>query len=293
MENARLNVKSKASAAGQGGAIVAQDRAAVQGVLAQLSGVVPRRNLVPLAPGVAPLTMSSREIAELTSKRHDNVMADCRAMLTELLGEGGVLKFQGTYVHPQNGQTYPCFNLPKDLTITLVSGYSVQMRHRIVTRWIELEARQQGAMSVLPHVLADRLRLAADQLDALQATIAEQQAVLEEQAPKVGFFDAVAEAGNAQTVEEVAHVLGTGRNRLFEFLRDERLLKIGNAPYQQYIDSGHFRVVEKQRYDEERGQHFTYTQTVVTGKGLALIQKRIASRGGDFGTPKPSRKGAR
>lgn len=31
------------------------------------------------------------------------------------------------------------FNLPKDLTLTLVSGYNVQMRHRIITRWLELE----------------------------------------------------------------------------------------------------------------------------------------------------------
>lgn len=31
--------------------------------------------------------------------------------------------------------------LPKDLTITLVSGYNVQMRHRIVTRWQELESK--------------------------------------------------------------------------------------------------------------------------------------------------------
>lgn len=90
-----------------------------------------------LFPNADPLTMSSREIAELTGKRHDHVMADIRSML-EALGRG-CPEFSGTYVHPQNGQTYPQFNLPKDLTITLVSGYSVPMRHRIVTRWMELE----------------------------------------------------------------------------------------------------------------------------------------------------------
>lgn len=37
------------------------------------------------------------------------------------------------------------FNLPEDLTITLLSCYSVVMRHRIVTRWQELEAQQQQA----------------------------------------------------------------------------------------------------------------------------------------------------
>jgi hypothetical protein len=30
------------------------------------------------------------------------------------------------------------FHLPKDLTITLVAGYSATLRHRIVRRWMEL-----------------------------------------------------------------------------------------------------------------------------------------------------------
>ena len=34
------------------------------------------------------LTMTSLEIAELTGKRHDNVMRDIRSMLVELHGEG-------------------------------------------------------------------------------------------------------------------------------------------------------------------------------------------------------------
>lgn len=57
--------------------------------------------------------MTSREIAELTGKRHDHVTRDIRTMLTELHGEGGVLKFRDTYLNNQNGQTYPCFRFPK------------------------------------------------------------------------------------------------------------------------------------------------------------------------------------
>ena len=45
------------------------------------------------------------------------------------------------YYKASNGKQNPLFNLPKDLTITLVSGYNVQMRHRIVTRWQELESK--------------------------------------------------------------------------------------------------------------------------------------------------------
>ncbi len=100
--------------------------------------------------------MTSREIAELTDNRHDNVMADIRKMLVELYGEGGVLTFQDTHVNTQNSQTYPifkldelkkddpnldhpledkdsrgytiCFHLNRELTETLLTGYSASAR---------------------------------------------------------------------------------------------------------------------------------------------------------------------
>ena len=87
----------------------------------------------------AVVSMSSLEIAELTGKRHDHVMRDIRTMLVELHGEGGVLSFEETHTNPQNGRTYPCFNLPKRETLILVSGYSVEMRAKIIDRWQELE----------------------------------------------------------------------------------------------------------------------------------------------------------
>jgi phage regulator Rha-like protein len=108
--------------------------------------------------GDAPLTMSSREIAELTGKEHPNVMRDIRGMLEEL-GED-VLRFEDIYSDAY-GRCQPCFNLPKDLTITLVAGYNTKVRHAIVTRWQELEAQQTPAFAI-PKSLPEALRLAAD-----------------------------------------------------------------------------------------------------------------------------------
>lgn len=96
------------------------------------------------------LTMSSREIAQLTGKRHDNVMRDARVMLAELHGEGGVLKFEDTQRNPQNGQSYPIFRLPKRETLILVSGYNLQMRAAIIDRWQELEAQPVSNPYQLP-----------------------------------------------------------------------------------------------------------------------------------------------
>ena len=94
-----------------------------------------------LIHSATPTTMTSREIAELTGKRHDNVMRDIEAQLTELLGDGGLLKFEDTYRDKQNGQEYRQYNLPKRESLIVVSGYSVELRARIIDRWSELEAQ--------------------------------------------------------------------------------------------------------------------------------------------------------
>ncbi|MAM87517.1 MAG: hypothetical protein CME36_09455 [unclassified Hahellaceae] len=106
----------------------------------------------------AQLTMSSREIAELTGKRHDHVLVDIRKMLAEL--ELAHPSFRGSYTDT-TGRARPVFNLPKDLTITLVSGYNVKMRYAITKRWMELEERVE-APEQLPNSFAEALRLAAD-----------------------------------------------------------------------------------------------------------------------------------
>ena len=116
--------------------------------------------------GAEVCTMTSREIAELTGKRHDHVMADIRKMLSEL----GLNSpdFSGQY-KDSTGRTLPCFNLPRRECMILVSGYSIPMRARIVDRWEALETgkatpaavptnRASEDMVVLS-ALADALRL--------------------------------------------------------------------------------------------------------------------------------------
>jgi phage antirepressor YoqD-like protein len=226
--------------------------------------------------------MSSREIAELTGKQHQDVLRDIRVMLDQL--ELGASSFAGSYLSAQN-KTLPCFKLPKDLSITLVSGYSVPMRHRIVTRWMELEGQQQIQVPALPRTYKEAL-LALVAAEEEKEALAAQVRVLE---PKAQFHDAVVAAVNDQTVQEVAKVLGTGQNRLFAFLRDAGLLMHDNLPYQRHVDAGHFRVVER-TFEDRRGESRTYTRTLVTGKGIALIQKRLAEQAAAEYPLAPSRK---
>ena len=78
-------------------------------------------------------TMSSLEIAELTGKDHRNVMRDIKVMFEQLGDSEGLLASQDTYTHPQNGQKYKCYNLPKELADLLLTKYKGLSRvpHRI------------------------------------------------------------------------------------------------------------------------------------------------------------------
>lgn len=223
-----------------------------------------------------PLTMSSREIADLTSKQHQHVRRDIKAMLEGLKIDPSSF---GRIYKDAAGRDQEEYSLPKRETLILVSGYSMELRAKIIDRWMDLEdqeARRAGTNVhfLIPQTLPEALRLAADLAD----TVEKQKARIEADKPKVDFHDGVAEAINCQSVEEVAKVMGTGQNRLFKWLRANSILMAGNRPYQRYVDEGYFRVVEKQ-YKDKRGESHTYTRTLVTGKGLAYIQRRFTEAG--------------
>ena len=93
--------------------------------------------------------------------------------------------------------------------------------------------------------------------------------------PKAEFFDAVTDSKQAIPIGDVAKILdmGIGRNKLFEFMREEKILMPDNRPYQKYIDSGYFRVVE-QKY-EKNGDTYINLKTLVFQKGVDFIRKKL------------------
>jgi phage regulator Rha-like protein len=83
-------------------------------------------------------TMTSREIAELTGKRHDHVMRDLQN-----LSDQGVIdlpKF-GEIAKDAMNRDQTIYRLPKRETLILTSGYSATQRAVIIDRWLELEGQ--------------------------------------------------------------------------------------------------------------------------------------------------------
>lgn len=83
--------------------------------------------------------MDSRDIAKLTKKQHKSVLRDIRVMYEKL----GRHNFGLTYYDRQN-RPQPYYLLDYEDTITLLTGYSVELRNIVVKRWIYLEKHYQS-----------------------------------------------------------------------------------------------------------------------------------------------------
>lgn len=129
---------------------------------------------------------------------------------------------------------------------------------------------------VLPKTFAEALRLAAEQAEQLE----KQQARIEEMKPKEEFFDQVTDSKDACDMATVAKVInmGIGRNKLFEILRDNKILQGNNQPMQRYVDSCWFRVIETQ-FTKKSGDICINFKTIVYQKGVEGIRKLLASLG--------------
>lgn len=119
-------------------------------------------------------------------------------------------------------------------------------------------------------------QIVANALIVANNIIEEKNKQIEEMKPKADFFDSVADSKTAISMNEVSKVLnvkGYGRNNLFEFLRENKILQNNNVPYQRYVDNGWFRVIE-QKY-MKNGEPVVTTKTLVYQKGVDAIRKML------------------
>lgn len=207
--------------------------------------------------------MSSREIGVLTQKQHHHVKRDIENMLSEL--QEDVSKFGCIYQDSMNRDQVE-YMLDRELTETLLTGYSAILRRKVIARWRELEAGAPSASSFLiPQTFADALRLAADQQETIQNQ-AEQLAIA---APAVEFVGKYVEStSGAKGFREVCKVLKAKEPEFRDFLQDSKIMyRLGGAwtAYQNHIDAGRFEVKTGTANDH------AYSQAKFTPKGIEWV----------------------
>lgn len=101
------------------------------------------------------------------------------------------------------------------------------------------------------------------------------------QAPKADFADRVAGADKGVLLGSFAKTVGIGPKKIFTILREMRILMKGgnrhNLPFQQFLDLGHFEVIEKP-YEINGETRLAFSPTI-TGKGQQWLTHKLLAAG--------------
>ncbi len=202
--------------------------------------------------------MSSREMANLCDKQHDNTLRLIRSLI-----ERGLLKntIPHNYIHEQNGQQYIEFLSDQRDSLVIVARLSPEFTAAVIDRWQALEANANSP--VIPQSFADALQLAADQ--ARQLELAK---------PKVLHYDNVVERTgllNATQVAQKVRLSAIAMNKVLEELGVyNKTVKRSRVFQQWFIDKG---LGEVKQTDQG------FSQALFTKRGEAWIIERLVSEG--------------
>lgn len=225
------------------------------------------------------VTMSSREIAELTGKAHHHVVRDIEKMFMELdfnypktddyVSKEFFVKrknYKGRSVIDEIG-------LDQDLTMTLMTGYSVPLRHKVSKRWRELESGKATPIVALndPEFLRNALISYTEKVMHLEHQV-------EEMKPDVDALTRIAKAEGSLCVTDAAKQLQVKPKSLFDLMSHSKWIyrRLGTAwiAYQDKIQQGlleHKVTVVKSSTGEDK----QVSQVRVTAKGLSKLAKLL------------------
>ncbi|MEA9440014.1 phage antirepressor [Aeromonas caviae] len=130
-------------------------------------------------------------------------------------------------------------------------------------------------------IMAKALMVAQSVIDRKSQELAAAQQTIAANAPAVAFAGLVAEDDKGVLLGNFAKAIGFGPRKIFPLLHELRILMQGgnrhNLPFQEYLDRGYFKVVEKP-YNANGETRISFI-THVTGKGQQWLTKRLLDLG--------------
>ena len=215
---------------------------------------------------VEQINIFRKEEGNNTELLHKNLLVKIESEFDEEIGQ---LKIQPSSYLAGNGKQEKCYELTFEQALQILMSESKSVRKKCVE---VLKAQQQLIESFkVPKTLGEALILAGN----LALELEEKSNLLLEQAPKVEFYNQVADGLGTFDLREVSAMLklSYGRNTLFRKLRDLEVLQEDNLPYRSYIDRGYFHVVET-KWNNPKTEEVNLTkQTRITQKGLDWLVK--------------------
>lgn len=201
--------------------------------------------------------MSTKELADALGVSKDTINST-----VEKLELNGVLRRVYILRNSQNGYLFD------EEQATLIKQ-EIQKHHNLATRQIDNVSTEVEENQVI-----------AKAIGILQRRLSDAEKEVEKLKPAAEFAYQICSSKDAIDIGNCAKVLNRniGRNRLFEFLRNKNILQPDNIPYQKYIDSGYFRVIET-KFTIPSGETKISLKTLVLQKGVAYINKLLKEAG--------------
>ena len=209
------------------------------------------------------LVMTSRELAELTGKRHDNVMRDIRKEKEklDLANINNELIFELVKYKDVKGELRDEYSLSKDGVMMLAMKYDTITRYKITQKLNELENKIK-----LPGTYKEALLalVAAEEIkEQQQLLITEQTEYIELAKPKVEVYDTIIKTDGNYPFKYVAGLLGISKSEFVRKLKWLRIISETNEPFYEYrITKQYFRT-------------FFHKNWYVTPEGILFLTKKF------------------
>ncbi len=215
------------------------------------------------------IRISSRDIAEVTEKKHAHVCRDIRKMCDEL--EISQSKFGSSYLNSRN-QEQTEYMLDRKHADCLALGYSVKFRMAILDRLEELEALSAPRVLTYEEQVERTIMLT-------QQRIAEQQKQIETMKPKAALHDLKHDCGTAISGKDFSDRLPFGVIKLYEILRGwnwmcKKTSHSPTSPTRYAIERGYLKA-KTFTGTRSSGEPFEKISSVITEKGQQRIMKKL------------------
>lgn len=230
------------------------------------------------------VTTTSIKVAQAFDKEHKNVLRDIDNLISHDLS-GGLALFEHTpYIHPQNGQTYRCFEMNEHAFILLVMGYTGDRAIRLKVKYMTAFNQMKALLSSDEYIFSRAIELAAKRLEEkaqiikqLEETTKTQEIIIKEQASDVTYVKEVLQAKNAWTITTIAKELDMTANKLNKTLCDLSIQYKRDDHYvlhSKYNGNGYTKT-KTHTYVNSLGETNTNIQTTWTESGRNFIHNLI------------------
>lgn len=209
--------------------------------------------------------LSSREIADMTGKRHQDTMRAIRNMEVSWEKVNGC-KFALVSYTDSKGEKRPEYQLTKKESLYIATKFNDEARAILINRWEELELdsfKPQSDAVVLMNAF-----------QILNNMVQDQQKEIAQLTPKADYTDKIVSSESYFSPTQVAAVFGMTAKALNKFLLDKNVIRrIGDNEYTlkaKYLNKGYEYYRPVKISDTKTTRHLCWTEL-----GRAFIHNLI------------------